>query len=351
MPADCSNSCKPVTLQILIPTYNRARLLSECLKSIIMQLPNSEPRVAVSILVSDNASTDTTGAVVQLASEQAPSGSVIYVKRYENIGFARNLHSGFGDSKSDWVWMLGDDDFLLPGAVAAVTSLLTSSLMEDADVLLVKYLECEENLTSFSCPIERSPFKEQRSRSDFLRAGLSHLNFIGQYVVRRTCYMEQQGEIGHSTCRFVPHLKAISMMLHTRNAIAINRYCVASRRNFSGPSQWAGIWPIVYGFEHPDIIMGADSDMQSSVNSLIGSLNVRSWIVMSIFRDEYDTAFNAISRPSTWKRGYRFLKLIESAIDWPPCRRFLRDFLIKAGGARITGPLKNAKKLMAYNHS
>lgn len=99
-------------LSILIPTYNRSfdlRRNMELLSSFINQ-DNLEKDVCV--IVSDNASTDDTMEVVKpfLSS----TFHVEYYRHNENVGYSKNLLFAMSKATTEWVMLLGDDDYLEP---------------------------------------------------------------------------------------------------------------------------------------------------------------------------------------------------------------------------------------------
>jgi glycosyltransferase involved in cell wall biosynthesis len=106
-------------LSIAIPTYNRAGLLDLCLTRVIEQLPATGE---VEVLVSNNASTDGTRAVV--ARHQAAYPALRYSENEQNGGPDFNIAKAFELATGKYAWVFSDDDLLLPGALAYVLPLL-----------------------------------------------------------------------------------------------------------------------------------------------------------------------------------------------------------------------------------
>jgi glycosyltransferase involved in cell wall biosynthesis len=106
-------------LSIAIPTYNRASLLDLCLTRVIEQLPATGE---VEVLVSNNASTDDTRAVV--ARHQAAYPALRYSENEQNGGPDFNIAKAFELATGKYAWVFSDDDLLLPGALAYVLPLL-----------------------------------------------------------------------------------------------------------------------------------------------------------------------------------------------------------------------------------
>jgi glycosyltransferase involved in cell wall biosynthesis len=110
---------RPV-LSIAIPTYNRAVFLAELLSGLAPQVMG-EGRVEV--IVSDNASSDDTGAVVQ---KFIAGGFPLRFSRNEvNHGADYNILQCYSLAAGKYVLVCGDDDIILPGSVSKLLSYLT----------------------------------------------------------------------------------------------------------------------------------------------------------------------------------------------------------------------------------
>lgn len=106
-------------LSICIPTYNRSVHLANCLSSIAANIPGSHP--GVQVCVSDNGSTDDTREVVEQAAKAV---RIKYSRNSANLGYAPNLLRVIEMAESEFVWVIGDDDMLMPRAVERVLRLL-----------------------------------------------------------------------------------------------------------------------------------------------------------------------------------------------------------------------------------
>ena len=92
-------------ISVIVPTYNRARYIGECLASLLAQ---TVP--ALEILVIDDGSDDDTARIVNAFGPR-----VTYV-RQENAGKARAVNHGLALARGDWIWIMDDDDVALPQA-------------------------------------------------------------------------------------------------------------------------------------------------------------------------------------------------------------------------------------------
>ncbi len=108
-----------MNLTIYIPTYRRHELTA-CLDSIIPQL-NSR----CELYVSDNDPEQSAYSVCQ----EYPH--VNYMWNYLNIGADGNCLRGLVTGQGEYVWVFGDDDIMLPGAIEA-----TFEMMDGCDRII-----------------------------------------------------------------------------------------------------------------------------------------------------------------------------------------------------------------------
>ena len=101
-------------VSVIIPTYNRAALLSTTIASV-----TSQELVDVEVLVVDDGSTDDTAGVVCGLRDRR----IQYI-RESNAGRSLARSMGFRVSTGDYVLFLDSDDALLPGALHALARVL-----------------------------------------------------------------------------------------------------------------------------------------------------------------------------------------------------------------------------------
>lgn len=112
-------------LTLAIPTYNRAAHLELLLAHIAPQLA-ALPQIE--LLISDNASTDNTAAVIQ--QFVAEGLTCRYLRNPANLDADPNFLQCFQQASGRYVWIFGDDDVLFPGSLAYIVSFL---LRADSD--------------------------------------------------------------------------------------------------------------------------------------------------------------------------------------------------------------------------
>jgi glycosyltransferase involved in cell wall biosynthesis len=110
-----------VRISICIPTYNRAAHLSNCLQSIVSN--KSRFTIDFEVCVSDNCSTDGTEKVVRRVQANM---DIRYQKNSENLGVPGNFINVVAMARGEFVWLLGDDDLLMPYALEKLNILIGS---------------------------------------------------------------------------------------------------------------------------------------------------------------------------------------------------------------------------------
>ena len=110
-------------LSFCMPTYNRAPLLEHALGALLSQiLP--EAALDIEVVVVDNASPDSTSKVIEQAGLRWPHISLRSVRNLENIGPDRNFLKAVDLAQGEFVFLISDDDLLLPGAVSKLLELM-----------------------------------------------------------------------------------------------------------------------------------------------------------------------------------------------------------------------------------
>lgn len=98
-----------IRLSVLIPTYNRAHYLFECLESVLV---SDYP--ALEVIVSDNASPDNTLDVVKSFDDNR----LRYYRNETNVGPELNILRLFEYATGDYVFCLTDDDLMNANAIS-----------------------------------------------------------------------------------------------------------------------------------------------------------------------------------------------------------------------------------------
>jgi glycosyltransferase involved in cell wall biosynthesis len=102
-----SMDCKKGWVSVIIPTYNRAALLDEALKSVVAQTYRP-----IECIVVDDGSTDSTEDVLRRYSDFQSLDFTLIVIKQENGGAQKARNNGTAISKGEFIQYLDSDDLL-----------------------------------------------------------------------------------------------------------------------------------------------------------------------------------------------------------------------------------------------
>ena len=108
-------------LTICIPTYNRATELDYSLSCFERELKSVDTSL-LELFISDNCSPDNTGEVVRKYIQKGLP--ITYSRNDTNIGPDNNFLKCFYYAKTKYIWLLGDDDYLLEGRLRVIIDIL-----------------------------------------------------------------------------------------------------------------------------------------------------------------------------------------------------------------------------------
>ncbi len=103
------------TVSVLIPTYNRAGFLKQAIDSVLAQTFGE-----FELVISDNASTDNTQAIVESYSDPR----IVYSRNPFNLGWHANMKRCLALARGEYVTFLPDDDLMMPENLECKVSVL-----------------------------------------------------------------------------------------------------------------------------------------------------------------------------------------------------------------------------------
>lgn len=172
-------------LSICIATFNRAELLGQTLDSIIAQMTDD-----CEIVISDNASTDSTEQVV--AEYASKFNRIRYCRQETNKGVDYNFDNVVEIAHGEYCWLMSDDDLMKPGAVERVLS----AICLDFSLIILNYEFKDFDMSrvlqqrALDFTSDRIYGPDEASRL-FEEAG-DKLWFIGNIVIKRATWMARE---------------------------------------------------------------------------------------------------------------------------------------------------------------
>jgi abequosyltransferase len=180
-------------LSLCIPTCWRQAWLAKCLEAALPQVEALTPG-QVEVVVSDNASPDRTWDYLQETAARHPC---LRIRRNPANNYTANFNSVVLEAHGRFVWLMGDDDAPLPGAVARI---LAEVQERPRDLYVLHALEADLE----DRPLERRSWFRDLPRQDWdlrqpaaLKEYLDHtaymagvFGFISVLVFRREAWLE-----------------------------------------------------------------------------------------------------------------------------------------------------------------
>ena len=172
---------------VMIPAYNRSQFLLECLASVLAQWTGEDD---MEIVVIDNGSTPPLEELVHSVGR----GIVRYHRHPETLPLQENWNSAIALSRGEWVHLLHDDDYVLPGFYVKLKSGLEAS-PDSVGAAFTGYENINEH--GVGTYIGRIYDDYRGIASDWLsKIGIGNLLNPPAVVVRRAAY-ERLGGYSH----------------------------------------------------------------------------------------------------------------------------------------------------------
>jgi hypothetical protein len=148
-------------VSIVIPTYNRSRLLRLAVESVLAQTyPNIET------IVIDDGSTDDTAAVM---AEYA--GRIIYIRQEENQGAAKAIEIGFQAASGEYIGSLDHDDLFMPTKIERQVQVLDTRPEIGLCYCGYNYIDENGNLLQNFCLLPGRDFLKELVLGNFIWSG------------------------------------------------------------------------------------------------------------------------------------------------------------------------------------
>ncbi|MBM0108907.1 glycosyltransferase family 2 protein [Steroidobacter sp. S1-65] len=234
-------------LSICIASYNRAAFIGATIESIVSQITEE-----CEIVVSDNASTDSTEEVVQKFAVACTS--LRYVRQTENRGLDKNFDCAVELARGEYCWLMADDDLLKPGAVATV---LGAIKRDDYSLIAVNYERKDFNMSRvlvakyLDAEVDRVYEEQETDRMFAETAPL--LVYIGSVIIKRSLWLSRDRDAYVGSMWI--HLGVIFQHTLPGRTLVIAKPCV-SYRDGNSKSYMTRFFEIVC-IKFPELIWGA----------------------------------------------------------------------------------------------
>lgn len=273
---------KPL-LTIGIPTFNRAKYLDRCLDSIIKQLSDIDQ--SVELVVSNNASTDHTRSVVEKYTQVT---SIQYYENDINLGPDSTCAMCFEKANGKYVWILGDDEFLLEGSLKQIVNILIDKDYGDVYLQCIPYHSEDQLENKPVVSTESICFKDPLA---FIKKIHYYVTFISGNIINKSILpsnLDYQKYMGTNIVQVGWTIKAIYA---AQKNLFVETPLFAAKQNNSGGYQFVNTFAKNYNFILKDLVKeGYDKNIIKITNTnLIEGYFPANIIKLLYFENRFDT--------------------------------------------------------------
>lgn len=220
-------------LSVCIPTFNRQTDLRDCLDALKKYwIPDAE------IVVSDNASTDGTIAMLEGYAKELP---LRWQRQPTNLGFDRNCAAVVAMAQGKYCWILGSDDCITPDALQQVMDQLARHA---PDIFHFGYVQADIALRPLSRAAPSNSFAPlAMNRVEIAKyvGSLPNISlafaFISCFIFRRERWLDQLDRVPAWLGSNYVHTYMLHAMLAAGASVLSSDDCLVIARG-GNPNDW-----------------------------------------------------------------------------------------------------------------
>jgi glycosyltransferase involved in cell wall biosynthesis len=129
-------------VSVVLPTYNRARLLGHAIRSVLAQTHSN-----LELIVVDDCSPDDTRAVVESFDDRR----IVYARNPTNLKLPRSLNAGFERARGQYMTWTSDDNLYEPDALRQMVEAIRA---EACDFVFADYYEFADHEAETGKPLD-----------------------------------------------------------------------------------------------------------------------------------------------------------------------------------------------------
>jgi len=213
-------------LTIAIPTKNRGKFIGLILSELSKQIIEEKLSNIVNVIISDNASSDDTVNVVAPFTKH--NKNFFYIKQKFDVGIDGNVRYLIKIAQGKFIWFLGDDDSIYPGAVKKVHQTLRENI--NCGGMLFGYDIYDKTLGKFQKHM-RPKNKGLVYKKDFLRNDFFLNSFISITIIKKP--YSNSKKFNEQTTRWCGslYLHSAIQLMQADKGIFISQECLVKFRS------------------------------------------------------------------------------------------------------------------------
>lgn len=258
-----------IKLSICIPTFNREKNLENCLNSIL--IAKKKVDFSFEVCISDNGSL---GNVDKIVKKYESELLIVFNKNQKNIGMSKNIIKSVSIASGKFVWLIGDDDLLIPNAFIKLKNIFEKN--PDSDFFFINSYHLNNSiLGKFPEPFdtEKLPDKMQSFSNfkidfngnffDLIHPKISHDFLLGMFlsIFKKKKWDQNLNIIDLENLKddlkfsnidnTGPHIKIFSKAFSTSSIFFYSKPLTV---NLHGIREWGDYYPLVESVWIPEIV-------------------------------------------------------------------------------------------------
>ena len=256
-------------LSICIPNYNRPNCLENCLNSI--KIAKKNIKIKFEVCISDNNSEEN---ILPVVKKYKKYFKLRFKKNKKNFGMGKNIISVVSMAKGEFVWVIGNDDLLLPNTLKKLNKIILKNINLDF-FFINSYLLESSYVFNFKQPFDTKKLPRKMKKfskynqnkilnfHDLINPKISFDYLVGLYlsVFRRKKWNQNLKVLNkndlvkpgtfstfENTC---PHIKIFSKAFAKSKAFF---YADGLSVNLSGQREWSNLYPFVESIRIPEAL-------------------------------------------------------------------------------------------------
>ncbi|WP_419803134.1 glycosyltransferase family 2 protein [Mucilaginibacter sp.] len=286
---------KPL-LTIGIPTYNRAKYLDRCLNSILMQFDGVEKDIE--LIIANNASTDHTKNIIDQYSSKM---KIDYYERETNLGPDSTSSLCFEKANGKYVWVLGDDEYLIAGSLNIIINLLKNKDFGDVYMHCIPFHNEAE--------VDETPVKEAQTiiynqPVEFVKSIHYYATFISGNIINKEILQGDTSYKKYMHTNIVQIGWTMKAIFAAQENLFIQTPLFAAKQNNSGSYQFVTTFAKNYNYILKSLVKeGYDKRIIDITNvNLIKSYFPANIIKLLYYENRFDTEKHfSVLLNSFWK--------------------------------------------------
>lgn len=220
-------------LTVSIPTYNRPALLKKNLKEILSQISGYSN---LAVFVADDSGEQVNSSIIDELRSNYKDANIYFHLNPKNLGIDENIKNCISMPDSEYIWLMGEDDLLVPGAIKKVLSVLQES---KPPFLFVNYINCDNEHQNFAsnAAVAEFPSVQCVSFNDFISSQVWALGFIGGCVIKKSEWIAQK--VDKFSGGFYSHVGGIIDACIDKNICIIGDVLVLNRAEDINTFTWS----------------------------------------------------------------------------------------------------------------